>query len=151
MIALLLALHLLAAVFWVGGMAFAYTILRPAAAALDPPARLPLWRGVFARFLPWVGASIAVLLLTGFGLIPLMFGGMSGAGIYILVMAGIGVVMMLLYLHLLFAPWPRFRDAVDRGALPEAAKALGQIRGIVGINLLLGVLTLIAGGTGRYW
>ena len=29
----LLAIHLLAAVFWVGGMAFAYTVLRPSAAA----------------------------------------------------------------------------------------------------------------------
>jgi uncharacterized membrane protein len=151
MIALLLALHLLAAVFWVGGMAFAYTILRPAAAALDPPARLPLWRRVFARFLPAVGASIVVLLLSGFALIPMMFGGMKGAGVYIFVMAGIGIVMMLLYLHLLFAPWRRFRDAVDRGALPEAAKSLGQIRILVGINLALGVITLIAGGTGRYW
>jgi len=52
-IALLLAIHLLAAVYWVGGMAFAYTVLRPAAGALDPPARLPLWRRVFTRFLPW--------------------------------------------------------------------------------------------------
>jgi uncharacterized membrane protein len=151
MIALLLGLHLLAAVFWVGGMAFAYTILRPAAAALDPPARLPLWRRVFASFLPWVGLSIVVLLVSGFGLIPLMFGGMKGAGVYIFVMAGTGIVMMLLYLHLLFAPWRRFREAVDRGALPEAAKSLAQIRIIVGINLVLGVITLLAGGTGRSW
>lgn len=151
MIALLLALHLLAAVFWVGGMAFAYTILRPAAAALDPQARLPLWQRVFARFLPWVGASIVVLLLTGFALIPMMFDGMKSAGVYIFVMGGVGIVMMLLYLHLLFAPWRRLRDAVDRGALPEAAKSLGQIRILVGINLILGVITLIAGGTGRFW
>ena len=44
----LLAIHLLAAVFWVGGMAFAYTVLRPSAAALDAAARLPLWGRVFA-------------------------------------------------------------------------------------------------------
>ena len=58
LIMLLLAIHLLAAVFWVGGMAFAYTVLRPAAGALDPGVRLPLWRRVFARFLPWVGVSV---------------------------------------------------------------------------------------------
>jgi uncharacterized membrane protein len=52
LIMLLLAIHLLAAVFWVGGMAFAYTVLRPAAGPLDPAVRLPLWRRVFARFLP---------------------------------------------------------------------------------------------------
>src|ERR1700722_4258709 len=33
MLTVLLALHLLAAIFWVGGMAFAYWVLRPAAGA----------------------------------------------------------------------------------------------------------------------
>jgi uncharacterized membrane protein len=66
-------------------------------------------------------------------------------------MATTGTVMMLLFLYLIFAPWRRFREAVDRGALPEAAKSLNQIRQIVGINLLLGILTIVIGGTGRYW
>ena len=48
LIALLVAIHLLAAVFWVGGMAFAYMVLRPAAAAFDPPERVPLWQRVFS-------------------------------------------------------------------------------------------------------
>ena len=50
-----------------------------------------------------------------------------------------------------FAPWKRFREAVDRNAFPEAAKRLNQIRIIVGINLMLGVITIVVGGTGRYW
>ena len=46
---LLLTLHLLAAVIWVGGMFFAYACLRPVAASLfEPPQRLTLWRSVFA-------------------------------------------------------------------------------------------------------
>ena len=147
----LLAVHLVAAVFWVGGMAFAYTVLRPAAGALDPAARLPLWRRVFAGFLPWVGVSIVALLVTGFAMIFLLFGGLAGAPPYVHAMATTGLIMMMLYLHLLFAPWRRFRTAVDQGALPEAAKSLNQMRIIVGINLLLGVLTIIIGGTGRYW
>ena len=151
LIVLLVAIHLLAAVFWVGGMAFAYTVLRPAAAALDPAERLPLWRHVFARFLPWVGVSIVVLLLSGFGMIFLIFGQPSNAGPYVHIMATTGIMMMLLFLYLIFATWRRFRDAVDCGALPEAAKSLNQIRQIVGINLLLGILTIVIGGTGRYW
>jgi len=150
-IMLLLAVHLLAAVFWVGGMAFAYTVLRPAAGALEPAVRLPLWRRVFARFLPWVGVSIVALLASGLGMMSLLFGSPSNAAPYVNIMAATGIIMMLLFLHLVFAPWRRFRDAVDRGALPEAAKSLNQIRIIVGINLLLGVLTIIVGGTGRYW
>jgi uncharacterized membrane protein len=147
----LLAIHLIAAVFWVGGMAFAYTILRPATGPLDPAQRLPLWRRVFARFLPWVGVSIVALLLSGFVMIMQMFGGMAGLPLYVNLMMGIGIIMMLLYLHLVFAPWKRFRTAVDAGTFPEAGKALNQIRMLVGINLILGVITLIAGGTGRYW
>jgi hypothetical protein len=58
---------------------------------------------------------------------------------------------MLLYLHLCFAPWRRFRAALERGALPEAAQSLNQIRVIVGINLIIGVVTVVVGGTGRYW
>ena len=150
-IVLLLALHLLAAVFWVGGMAFAYTMLRPAAGALDTAVRLPLWRRVFASFLPWVGVSIAALLVSGFAMIFLMFGSLASTPPYVHTMATIGIVMMLLYLHLLFAPWRRFREALDRGALPEAGKSLNQIRMIVAVNLLLGTITLIIGGTGRYW
>src|SRR5215472_15571627 len=135
LIILLLAIHLLAAVFWVGGMSFAYMVLRPAAGTLDPPVRLPLWRGVFARFLPWVGASIVALLASGFAMMFLMFGGFADSPPYIHIMATTGILMMLLYLHLLFAPWRRFQVALDRGALPDAAKSLNQIRLIVAINL----------------
>jgi uncharacterized membrane protein len=148
---LFLAIHLVAAVFWVGGMAFAYMILRPAAGPLDPPMRLPLWRRVFARFLPWVGVSVVALLATGFTMIFQMYGGMANLPLYVNLMMGIGIIMMLLYLHLFFAPWKRFRTAVDRGAFPDAAKALHQIRMLVAINLTLGVITIIIGGTGRYW
>jgi uncharacterized membrane protein len=151
LIMLLLAVHLLAAVFWVGGMAFAYTVLRPAAGPLDPAVRLPLWRRVFARFLPFVGVSIVALLASGLTLIFLVFERPASAPAYVNLMATTGIVMMLLFLHLIFAPWRRFRDAVERAALPEAAKSLNQIRIIVGINLLLGVLTIVIGGTGRYW
>jgi uncharacterized membrane protein len=151
MTALSVALHVLSAVFWVGGMAFAYTVLRPATGPLEPPARLALWRRVFERFLPWVGLSIVVLLITGYGMIFLVFGEIGNAPLYVHVMQGLGIVMMLIYMHLYFAPWPRFRAAVDRGAFPEAAKWLNQIRMIVASNLVLGIITVIVGASGRYW
>jgi uncharacterized membrane protein len=151
MLSTLIALHVLAAVFWVGGMAFAYFVLRPAAGPLDPSVRLPLWRRVFGRFLAWVGASIAVLLATGYAMLFMMFGGFRAAPIYVHVMQGTGIVMMLLYLHLVFAPWKRFQTALDAGTLPEAAKYLNQIRVIVAANLALGVVTIAVGAGGRLW
>ena len=151
MLVLLLAAHVLAAVFWVGGMAFAYMILRPAAGPLEPPARLSLWRRVFASFLPWAGVSILALLVSGFWMIFILFGSMGAVPLYVNLMLGIGIVMILIYLHLLFAPWKRLRRAVDAGTWPEAGKALHQIRMLVGINTVLGVIVLVIGGTGRYW
>jgi uncharacterized membrane protein len=151
MLVFLLAIHLLAAIFWVGGMAFAYWVLRPAAGPIEPAVRLPLWRRVFAIFLPWVGAAIVVLLGSGYAMLSMYFGGFANTPTFINVMQGLGILMMMLFLHLVFAPWKRFRAALDQGTLPEAAKYLNQIRMIVAINLALGIATVIVGGTGRYW
>ena len=63
----------------------------------------------------------------------------------------IGIVMMLIFVHLFFAPWRRFRIAVEGQRFPEAAKSLNQIRLIVAANLLLGLLTVIVGASGRFW
>ena len=150
-IALLLAIHIVSVVFWVGGMAFAYAILRPSAGPLEAPVRLALWARVFARFLPWVGVSALALLITGFAMIFLMFGGMADVPLYVNLMLGVGIVMMLIYLHLVFAPWKRLRRAVDAATWPEAAKALHQIRVLVGINTVLGTIVIVLGGSGRYW
>ena len=149
--ALLIALHVLAVVVWVGGMFFAYMVLRQSAGPLEPEARLMLWHRVFRRFFPWVWSSIVLLLASGYGMMFLYFGGFAGAGLHIHVMQGIGIVMMLLFLHLFFVPWRRFSDAVERKHFPEAVKHLGQIRRVVAANLVLGLLTIIVGASGRFW
>jgi uncharacterized membrane protein len=66
-------------------------------------------------------------------------------------MQGIGIIMMLLFFHLYFAPWRRFRAAVARRDPAAATAQLGQIRTIVMVNLLLGLLTVAVGSSGRYW
>lgn len=149
--ALLIPLHVLAVLVWVGGMFFAYMVLRPSAGPLETEARLTLWHRVFSRFFPWVWASIVLLLASGYGMMLSTFGGFAGAGLYINVMQGLGIVMMLLFLHLFFAPWRRYSAAVQAKHFPEAAKQLGQIRRIVGVNLVLGLLTIVVGASGRFW
>lgn len=149
--ALLIALHILAAVVWVGGMFFAYMALRPSAGPLPPETRLGLWRGVLSRFFPWVWACVVVLLISGYGMIFLYLGGFAGARLSIHVMQGIGIVMMMLFAHLFFAPWRRFRAAVDASEFSLAAKHLNQIRSIVAVNLVLGLITIVVGASGRFW
>ena len=148
---ILITLHVLAAVAWVGGMFFAYMVVRQSAGPLEPPIRLLLWHRIFNRFFPWVWASIVLLLVSGYSMMFLHFGGFAGAGLHIHLMQGTGILMMMLFLHLFFVPWRRFRHAVEREAFPEAAKQLDQIRRIVAINLMLGLLTVIAGASGRFW
>lgn len=151
MLIFLLAAHILAAVFWVGGMAFAYTILRPAAGAIEPPVRLTLWRDVFGRFLPWVGLAIVALLVSGYGMMFITFGGFHRSPLFVHIMQGTGIVMMLLYLHLYFAPWRRMQVAVREAQWPVAGQQLATIRKLVAINLVLGIVTVLVGSTGRYW
>jgi uncharacterized membrane protein len=140
-------LHILSAVVWVGGMFFALIVLRPASGPLDPAARLALWRRVFAGFFPWVFASIIVLLISGFAL----FLGGFAVGLHVQLMMGIGIIMILIFLHLYFAPWKRFRIALDAGDNPAAAAQLNQIRMLVTLNLILGLVTVAIGSSGRYW
>ncbi len=54
------ALHVLAVVLWVGGMAFAHFFLRPALGVLEPAQRLRLMHDVLRRFLN--AALVAVVL-----------------------------------------------------------------------------------------
>jgi uncharacterized membrane protein len=146
-----LVFHAIAAVVWVGGMFFALLVLRPATAPLDPGPRLALWVRVLGRFFAWVIAAIVLLLATGYAMIFGVYGGFASIGLHIHLMQGIGIVMMLAFLHLYFAPWPRLQRAVARGEIAEAARQLNQIRAIVIINLLLGLLTVAVGSSGRYW
>ncbi len=145
------AFHIVAAVIWVGGMFFALVVLRPSTAPLDPPTRLALWQRVFARFFPWVWGAVAVLLISGFAMVIWGFGGFTKIGTYVHVMMGLGIIMMLIYAHLYFVPWQRFRRAVAAGEWPVAAKNIDQIRQLVTINLVLGLITVVVGAAGRYY
>ncbi len=149
--ALLIALHVLAALVWVGGMFFGYTALRPAAGPLDPGARLALWHRVLDRFFLWVWVSIALLLASGFGMIFGYLGGFAAAGVHVHLMVGIGIIMMLLFAYLYFGPWRRFAAAIADGRLPEAGAELNRTRPIVAINLFLGLATVVVGASGRFW
>jgi uncharacterized membrane protein len=146
-----LIIHAVSAVVWVGGMFFALLVLRPATGALEPPVRLALWSRVFDSFFRWVIAAIVLLLASGYGMIFGVYGGFRGVGLHIHLMQGIGIVMMLLFFHLYFAPWRRFREAVARQDNAAAARRLGQIRAIVMVNLILGLVTVAVGSGGRYW
>jgi uncharacterized membrane protein len=146
-----LILHIVSAVVWVGGMFFAYVVLRPATGLLDAAPRLTLWAHVFERFFVWVIVAIVLLLLSGYAMIFFVLGGFGEVRLHVHIMQATGIIMMLLFFHLYFAPWRRFRAALTRQDLAEAGRQLAQIRRIVAVNLVLGLLTVAVGASGRYW
>lgn len=150
-IAIATGLHILAAVIWVGGMFFAVFVLRPSTGALEPETRLALWGRTFERFFPWVWASIGLLLASGYWIIFAGKGGFQDMPMYLHLMQGIGWVMILIYLHLWFAPYARFKKAIAASEWPVAAANLNTIRLAVTTNIGLGLLNAIIGATGRYW
>lgn len=135
-----LFLHLLGVAVWVGGMVFANFCLRPALADLSPQLRLPLIEGVYARFFNWVAGAVLVILLTG-GFLTMQFGG-GHAAWPVHAMAALGVVMMLIFGHIRFAAFPRIRRAVQAQNWPDGARAVGTVRRLVVVNLVLGVVTV---------
>jgi uncharacterized membrane protein len=140
---LLLFLHLAAAIFWMGGMAFMVLALRgPAHQHLQPPVRLPLMCDVLHRFFVVVGFSVLVLLASGLWLLLQADGVRPPPGWH--AMAGLGIVMMLVYGHILFAPYRRLKAAVADAQWPVAGKAMGQIVLLAKVNLGLGWLAIAA-------
>ncbi|MGM0535880.1 MAG: CopD family protein [Pseudomonadota bacterium] len=149
--ALAITLHVLAAVIWVGGMFFAWMILRPVAAELlEPPQRLTLWYRVFQRFFPWVWATVVLLLTTGLWMLFGVFGGMGSVGVHVHLMLVSGLAMMAIFLHIWFAPYPRLGKAVSAEDWAAGGRQLGQIRRLIGINLILGLATVAIAAGGRF-
>ena len=144
-------LHALSAIVWVGGMFFAYMILRPALSTLDGPERLKIWAGVFPTFFGWVWLAVITLLLTGYWQIFWDFGGIIGLMFYIKLMMGIGILMVFVFFYMFAGPYEKFKVAVKAEDWPTAARHLNSIRQIVLINLILGLITSAIGASGRLW
>jgi len=135
-------IHLLAVLIWVGGMFFAHMVLRPAAAeTLEPPQRLRLLDAAFRRFFNWVSGAIGAILVTGLYLIYL-YGGIAHTARHVHIMLALGLAMMAIYGYVFFACYVPFSLHVAKQRWKEAGEILGRIRGLVALNLVLGLLTV---------
>ena len=103
--ALLLFFHLLAAAYWVGGMATMHFAVRPAAVAtLEPPQRLPFMSAALGRFFVGVNIAIVLLFIAGFGMVGLA-GGFRAVGWPVHAMLAIAIVMIAIYGHIRMAAY----------------------------------------------
>ncbi|HEV2321525.1 MAG TPA: CopD family protein [Gammaproteobacteria bacterium] len=151
MSALALALHVLAAIIWVGGMFLAYLAVRPALAELDTKHRARVWAAIFRRFFPWVWACIVALLASGFYLAIISFDSLSQAPVFVHVMMGLGIVMMAIFAYVFFVPYPQLKTAVQTGSEPLAVHAMVRMRMLIAVNLTLGIIVVLVGMLGSYF
>lgn len=139
----LLSVHLLGVIAWVGGMFFAYFCLRPAAAeVLEAPKRLPLWAATFARFLPYM--AVAVTLIVASGLAMFLPVGFRAAPVGWHVMLALGLAMAVVFAVVYLLHYPRLRSQCASSAWPAAAATLNRIRQLVAVNIGLGVLVVLS-------
>jgi uncharacterized membrane protein len=128
------AIHVLGAVVWVGGMAFALLVLRPSLAVLEPPQRMALHLQVFRRFFLIIWHAMPLVLLTGYALVFFRYGDFAEAGPGVGVMHMLGLIMTVVFVGIFFRPWKKLR-AGDRAALDA-------IRKLITLNLVLGLVTI---------
>ncbi|HUW26124.1 MAG TPA: CopD family protein [Gallionella sp.] len=141
-------IHLLAVLVWVGGMFFAYAVLRPAAVeALQPQERMKLWNAVLRRFFNWVWVAIGVILVTGLYLVY-QYGGIAYAARHVHIMLASGLAMMVIFGYVFFGCYVPFSVHVSQQRWKEAEERLGRIRKLVALNLALGLLTILIVITG---
>ncbi|HWN30909.1 MAG TPA: CopD family protein [Burkholderiales bacterium] len=141
-------LHVLGVVVWVGGMFFAYLALRPVVARqFEPPQKLKLWQGVLQRFFFWVWLAVALILSSGLYMMW-QLGGMS-APPHVHAMMLIGIVMMLIFAQVYFAPFRRLQRSIAAQDWTSASAALNQIRIMVAINLTLGLINIAVAVLGQ--
>jgi uncharacterized membrane protein len=122
--------------------------LRPTAATvLEAPQRLQLWDGVFQKFFFWVWPSVLLILASGLYMMAVI----GKPPIYVTAMAVLGITMMGIFCHVFFAPYKRLKRAVSVADWSTGGAALGQIRKLVGINVILGLVTMAIGALGPLW
>jgi uncharacterized membrane protein len=136
------ALHLLCGVLWVGGLFFAYMVLRPSMAAIEAPQRMLLHTRIFKKFFLVVWHAMPLILISGFAMVGLRWN-MATAPWQLNAMMGLGLLMSAVFLAIFFGPYRQFRRTTDRNRM---ASSLDSIRKLIGVNMILGVITIIVAG-----
>lgn len=134
------AVHVLCAVLWVGGMFFAYVVLRPSLSVLEPIQRIALHTQVFRRFFLVIWHAMPLILISGGGMVYGRYGDPANLPWNINVMMLLGLIMSVVFVWIYFGPYARFRRTTDRNT---AAASIDRIRKLIGVNLVLGLVTVV--------
>jgi len=141
--ALLKTVHVLGVVIWIGGMFFSQFCLRPALGVLEGPARVRLMHQVFTRFFAIVAAAGVLVLLSGGWMMSDVAAGGARVPLVWQAMAGLGVLMVLIFGHVRFVLYRRLTRAVAAEDWPGGAAQLASIRRWITVNLAIGLAIIV--------
>lgn len=148
--ATLKTIHLMSVIVWIGGMVFAHFFLRPALTPLAAPERLRLMHDVLGRFFGAVLVAAGLVLVSGIWMIGRVTGQMTAVGVKFnmplewIAMSVLGVVMMGIFVHIRVVLYPRLSQAVSAASWPAGSAALASIRGWMMVNMVIGVVIVVA-------
>jgi uncharacterized membrane protein len=134
----LLAMHILGALLWVGGLLVALIVLLARGASLALPERIRGHAGVFRRVFLVLWHAMPIVLLTGYGLLFGVYGGFAGVGWNVHLMHLLGLIMGGVFIWVFFGPWMAFRGGDSSAVL--------VIRRLLIVNLVLGLVTIVVAG-----
>jgi uncharacterized membrane protein len=137
---LVLAVHVLGAVVWVGGMFFAVMIMRPALGDLDASRRVDVYRAAFHRFFRLIWLVMPTMLLTGYVMLFGQYGGFALANWNVHLMHMLGLAMAAVFVAIWFGPYQRFRNGQGR--------AMEVIRPMIFANTAIGLATVVIAALG---
>lgn len=150
MLPVLLAVHLLAAAFWLGGMALMLYIVPPALAARLPPEQQgPVRLALLGRFLGALWLAMPLTLASGGALFALTAAAARG-GWALHAMAGLGTLMGAVFVYVWFGVFRPLRAAAAGGGRERATARAARLRALVRLNLGFGVLVVLCAAYARY-
>lgn len=139
---ILIWVHILAAMFWIGGTLFFSLVLIPSLRGLPPPQRTDLMSRIGQRYRRTGWISLAVLLVTGLiRLHQLEFAPLAAGGWIWAKLALVLVMVGLTLLHDLLLG-PRSIQISRSTTVPHPLQSI--VRGIARLNLAIGLFVVLA-------
>jgi len=146
--------HVLSIIVWIGGMVYTRFFLGPAAASLEAGVRARLMQETLGRFFRVVTPVSAVALVSGMWMIGRVAKGaiISGSPFSMplewAVMAGLGFLMVGIYLLIRYVLYARLVLEVQAADWNSAGKSLATIRNWVSANMVIGLTIVVVVGVG---
>ena len=140
---LVLALHLISIIMWIGGGAYAAVVLRPSLSLLDQTQRNSVHLQTMARFFKGLTHAIPTTLITGW-LLVLHEGGFANAPWTTNVMQLLGLIMAALFVRMYMGTYQKLRRAIR----PQGS-GFDSVRKQVLVIVALGIITVLAACLGH--